>query len=160
MLFTDFLSKWLKDQAVALGASAYGEYAYDAKHDIMPYFQEHPVCLLKMTAKDLEGFYRYERQQNEATANELLMYHEVIVTAFQYAVDLEWSKENFTAQVNPCADEAPIPFTDFLLEWLGHRNIGTTSNIYTHLDYSSKVSSANAILAFYPKNTNVQTIRQ
>ena len=35
-------------------------------------------------------------------------------------------------------------------EWLGHSDIGTTSNIYTHLDYSSKVSSANAILPFYP----------
>ncbi len=35
-------------------------------------------------------------------------------------------------------------------EWLGHSDIGTTSNIYTHLDYSSKVASANAILAFYP----------
>lgn len=45
-------------------------------------------------------------------------------------------------------------------EWLGHSDIGTTSNIYTHLDYSSKVSSANAILAFYPQNTRVQTIGQ
>lgn len=35
-------------------------------------------------------------------------------------------------------------------EWLGHSDIGTTSNIYTHLDYSSKVASANAILTFYP----------
>lgn len=31
-------------------------------------------------------------------------------------------------------------------EWLGHSNIGTTSNIYTHLDYSSKVLSANTLL--------------
>ena len=45
-------------------------------------------------------------------------------------------------------------------EWLGHSDLGTTSNIYTHLDYSSKVSSANAILAFYPENTGVQTIGQ
>lgn len=35
-------------------------------------------------------------------------------------------------------------------EWLGHSDIGTTSNIYTHLDYSSKVSSANAIIGVYP----------
>ncbi|MBE6618128.1 MAG: recombinase [Ruminococcaceae bacterium] len=41
-------------------------------------------------------------------------------------------------------------------EWLGHSDIGTTSNIYTHLDYSSKVSSANAILPFYP--TNAKTL--
>ena len=32
-------------------------------------------------------------------------------------------------------------------EWLGHSDISTTSNIYAHLDYSSKVASANAILS-------------
>lgn len=37
-------------------------------------------------------------------------------------------------------------------EWLGHSDISTTSNIYTHLDYSSKISSANAILSFFPAN--------
>ena len=37
-----------------------------------------------------------------------------------------------------------------LREWLGHSNISTTANIYTHLDYSSKIASANAILSNYP----------
>lgn len=36
-------------------------------------------------------------------------------------------------------------------EWLGHSDISTTSNIYTHLDFSTKVASANAILGVYPK---------
>ena len=35
-------------------------------------------------------------------------------------------------------------------EWLGHSDIGTTSNIYTHLDYSSKVASAEAIMDYFP----------
>lgn len=35
-------------------------------------------------------------------------------------------------------------------EWLGHSDISTTSNIYTHLDFSSKVASANAIIGAYP----------
>lgn len=35
-------------------------------------------------------------------------------------------------------------------EWLGHSDISTTSNIYTHLDYSSKVSSAQAIVGILP----------
>ena len=35
-------------------------------------------------------------------------------------------------------------------EWLGHSDIGTTGNIYTHLDYSSKVSSAQAIVGILP----------
>ena len=40
-------------------------------------------------------------------------------------------------------------------EWLGHSNISTTSNIYTHLDFSSKVSSANAIVRIFPEETKV-----
>ena len=35
-------------------------------------------------------------------------------------------------------------------EWLGHSNYATTANIYTHLDYSSKEASANAILDVFP----------
>ena len=31
-------------------------------------------------------------------------------------------------------------------EWLGHSDFSTTANIYSHLDYSSKVSSAEAML--------------
>ena len=35
-------------------------------------------------------------------------------------------------------------------EWLGHSSIGTTGNIYTHLSFGTKVSSANAILNVFP----------
>ncbi len=38
-------------------------------------------------------------------------------------------------------------------EWLGHSDISTTSNIYTHLDFNSKVSSANAIISVFPIQT-------
>ena len=31
-------------------------------------------------------------------------------------------------------------------EWLGHSDVGTTSNVYTHLDYSSKMNASNALL--------------
>ena len=40
-------------------------------------------------------------------------------------------------------------------EWLGHSDINTTSNIYIHLDFSSKVSSANAIVRIFPEETKV-----
>lgn len=36
-------------------------------------------------------------------------------------------------------------------EWLGHSNISTTLNIYTHLDYKNKISSANAIMNILPE---------
>ena len=32
-------------------------------------------------------------------------------------------------------------------EWLGHSDYSTTANIYAHLDYSSKLNSADALLA-------------
>lgn len=121
MLFTDFLSKWLKDKAVTLGTSTYAEYAYDVKNYIVPYFQEHPIALLKM------------------------LYHEVIVTAFQYAVDLEWIRENIMAQVNPCADEAPILFTDFLEEWL--EMMKNSLEVTTYASYS--VSIRRSIIPYF-----------
>ena len=40
-------------------------------------------------------------------------------------------------------------------EWLGHSDINTTSNIYIHLDFSSKVSYANAIVRIFPEETKV-----
>ena len=45
-------------------------------------------------------------------------------------------------------------------EWLGHSDIGTTYNIYTHLDYSNKVSSANAIPPCYPQTLRAEPIGQ
>ena len=36
-------------------------------------------------------------------------------------------------------------------DWLGHSDISATSNTYTHLDFSSKVVSAEAIMPYYPK---------
>ena len=30
-------------------------------------------------------------------------------------------------------------------EWLGHSDFSTTANIYAHLDYTSKISSAQAM---------------
>ena len=35
-------------------------------------------------------------------------------------------------------------------EWLGHSDISTTSNIYTHLDFNSKINSATAIMGVLP----------
>ena len=30
-------------------------------------------------------------------------------------------------------------------EWLGHSDFSTTANIYSHLDYTSKIASAGAL---------------
>ncbi|GHV18108.1 hypothetical protein FACS189425_05970 [Clostridia bacterium] len=39
-------------------------------------------------------------------------------------------------------------------EWLGHSNFSTTANTYAHLDYKSKLTSANAIVNSGLKLTN------
>ena len=31
-------------------------------------------------------------------------------------------------------------------EWLGHSDFSTTANVYAHLDYNSKLSSAEAMV--------------
>ena len=41
-------------------------------------------------------------------------------------------------------------------EWLGHSDFSTTANIYSHLDYSSKVSSAEAMLNGLGMGSNPQ----
>ena len=43
-------------------------------------------------------------------------------------------------------------------EWLGHSDIATTSNIYTRLDYSSKIASANAIMSVFQGSTATERI--
>ncbi|MCI9336755.1 MAG: tyrosine-type recombinase/integrase [Lachnospiraceae bacterium] len=36
-------------------------------------------------------------------------------------------------------------------EWLGHSNISANANIYTHMDFNKKISSANAIIRLLGK---------
>ena len=43
-------------------------------------------------------------------------------------------------------------------EWLGHSDISTTSNIYTHLDYSSKIAAANAIISVYSETKKEENL--
>ena len=42
--------------------------------------------------------------------------------------------------------------------WLGHSTIGTTANIYTHLDENSKINSANAIIGILEQKKDTQSI--
>ena len=42
-------------------------------------------------------------------------------------------------------DESPKD----IQEWLGHSNISTTANIYTHLDFNSKLAVCQSSLSFF-----------
>ena len=140
MPFHVFLNKWLKENAFSFSPSTYAEYAYDVRSQIEPFFEKHPIGLLKMSGRDLEAFYRYERQEHEASSQELLQYHEIIVAAFQYAVELTWLKENPVAHINPCADEAPILFTDFILEWL--EMMKSSVELTTYSSYANSIKGS------------------
>ncbi len=37
------------------------------------------------------------------------------------------------------------PLSQQIQEWLGHSDISTKANIYSHLDFSSKITSANVM---------------
>lgn len=49
---------------------------------------------MNVAPKDLEGFYQYELQDNDASAEELLQFHEAITACLNYAKELGWIKEN------------------------------------------------------------------
>ncbi len=233
----EYLTRWLRESVMNLSPDTYGRYAYDMGRVIIPYFERKRLSLKALTPRDLETFFRYERQQEEATVQQLLDWHRELTDALQYAVDSNWLKANPVKTVDPCLDNSPVLFNDFLMdwlkmmksrvaittyanyeivitrrivpyvnpmgrrirpnflsqhfpefltahdmkrirfhdlrhscasllyangvslkeiqEWLGHSDISTTSNIYTHLDFSSKVSSANAIVSIFPENTKV-----
>ena len=144
--FSDFLMKWLKDRAASLGATTYTTYAYDVKNYIFPYFQDHAISVVNVAPKDLEGFYQYELQDNDASAEELLQFHEAITACLNYAKELGWIKENPAEEVNPCADQAPIRFDEFILEWLEimKTKLGATT-------YASYVSNVNTCIVPYFK---------
>lgn len=59
---------------------------------------------------------RYERQQEEATVQQLLDWHRELTDALQYAVDSNWLKTNPVKTVDPCLDNSPVLFNDFLMD--------------------------------------------
>ena len=114
----NFFMKWLKDRAISMGARVYANYAYDVKTSIIPYFRKNPLTVPRVTPRELEAFYRFERQEEDATPEDLLQYHEAVTACLGYAEELGWIKENPAEEVNPCADQAPILFDEFIQEWL------------------------------------------
>ena len=114
----EYLTRWLRESVMNLSPDTYGRYAYDMGRVIIPYFERKRLSLKALTPRDLETFFRYERQQEEATVQQLLDWHRELTDALQYAVDSNWLKANPVKAVDPCLDNSPVLFNDFLMDWL------------------------------------------
>ena len=88
----EYLTRWLRESVMNLSPDTYGRYAYDMGRVIIPYFERKRLSLKALTPRDLETFFRYERQQEEATVQQLLDWHRELTDALQYAVDSNWLK--------------------------------------------------------------------
>ena len=114
----EYLTRWLRESVMNLSPDTYGRYAYDMGRVIIPYFERKRLSLKALTPRDLETFFRYERQQEEATVQQLLDWHRELTDALQYAVDSNRLKANPVKTVDPCLDNSPVLFNDFLMDWL------------------------------------------
>ena len=114
----EYLTRWLRESVMNLSPDTYGRYAYDMGRVIIPYFERKRLSLKALTPRDLETFFRYERQQEEATVQQLLDWHRELTDALQYAVDSNGLKANPVKTVDPCLDNSPVLFNDFLMDWL------------------------------------------
>ena len=155
--FPAFLIRWLKDTENKLSPQHYADFAYAVKNSLAPYFEKHQVTLIKLSVKEIENYYRYERQENEATAQDLMEYHETVKAALEYAVQLEWIQSNPADQVSPCADKAPILFTDFILEWL--EMMRSSLEVTTCASYANTIRS-NIIPYFEGKNLTLHDLEK
>ena len=114
----EYLTRWLRESVMNLSPDTYGRYAYDMGRVIIPYFERKRLSLKALSPRDLETFFRYERQQEEASVQQLLDWHKELTDALQYAVDNNWLKVSPIKEVDPCLDNSPVLFNDFLMDWL------------------------------------------
>lgn len=66
---SEYFTRWLRESVMSLSPETYGRYAYDMGKVIMPYFEKKQLSLKALAPRDLETFFRYERQQEEAVCS-------------------------------------------------------------------------------------------
>ena len=89
---SEYLNRWLRESVMNLPPETYGRYAYDLGRVVVPYFEKKRLSLKALSPRDLETFFRYERQQEEASVQQLLDWHKELTDALQYAVANNWLK--------------------------------------------------------------------
>ena len=154
---SEYLNRWLRESVMNLPPETYGRYAYDLGRVVVPYFEKKRLSLKALSPRDLEMFFRYERQQEEATVQQLLDWHRELSDALQYAVDSNWLKANPVKTVDPCLDNSPILFTDFLMDWL--KMMKSRVEITTYTSYERAIIH-KIVPYFEPLHYTLQDMEQ
>lgn len=83
MLFADFIDKWIHDRSSSIPPALYAGYAYSLSANIQPYFLTRQIKLTELTPNELERFYCYEQEENNAGIKQL---HAIFTSALEYAI--------------------------------------------------------------------------
>ncbi len=148
---------WLRESVMNLPPETYGRYAYDLGRVVVPYFEKKRLSLKALSPRDLETFFRYERQQEEASVQQLLDWHKELTDALQYAVDNNWLKVSPIKEVDPCLDNSPVLFTDFITDWL--KMMKSRVEITTYTSYERAIVH-KIVPYFEPLHYTLQDMEQ
>lgn len=154
---SEYLTPWLRESVMSLSPEVYGRYAYDMGKVIIPYFEKKRLSLRSLAPRDLETFFRHQRQQEEATVQQLLDWHKELTAALQYAVENNWLKVNPIKEVDPCLDNSPTLFTEFLVDWL--KMMKSRVEVTTYAGYTSSITK-RIIPYFEPFHYTLQDLEQ
>ena len=154
---SEYLNRWLRESVMNLPPETYGRYAYDLGRVVVPYFEKKRLSLKALSPRDLETFFRYERQQEEASVQQLLDWHKELIDALQYAVDNNWLKVSPIKEVDPCLDNSPVLFTDFITDWL--KMMKSRVEITTYTSYERAIVH-KIVPYFEPLHYTLQDMEQ
>ncbi len=99
----------------------------------------------------------YERQQEEASVQQLLDWHKELTDALQYAVANNWLKVSPIKEVDPCLDNSPVLFTDFITDWL--KMMKSRVEITTYASYERAIIH-KIVPYFEPLHYTLQDMEQ
>lgn len=92
-LFSAYLLEWVKNSRNKCAATTAEEYERMATRYINPYFDAKGTTLAKLTAGDLEDYYRVQRG-NGLSAASVIKQHAIIRSTLQWAYKHRWVREN------------------------------------------------------------------
>ena len=154
---SEYLNRWLRESVMNLPPETYGRYAYDLGRVVVPYFEKKRLSLKALSPRDLETFFRYERQQEEASVQQLLDWHKELIDALQYSVANNWLKVSPIKKVDPCLDNSPVLFTDFITDWL--KMMKSRVEITTYTSYERAIIH-KIVPYFEPLHYTLQDMEQ